>query len=400
DLDGDGHEDVVSAGTNIIWFQNNGEATPTFTANTISTDSGYAVWVADIDGDTDLDVITGSAIYYNDSAQGFTRQTLSARAVEALYVADANGDTSLDVIIAGNSGVYLYTNDGAASPAFTESTIGTVETDSLYAGDVDGDADLDVFASETYRGEIYWYENDGATSPAFTSQNVSNSLTWVGGVSGGDLDGDGDIDLVAGSRFRGTVQWLENDGLSEPTFTARGIESPNIDVDYIDVVDMEGDGDLDIIASTDTAQVNWYENDGSESPTFTMHDSAANANRIFSGDLTGNGLQELIAAEYGAINWYPTTQRYLMHAENILVVDLTDPASDVDGNTLTYGIASGSDAALFSIDAASGELSFQSAPAFATPVDANGDNVYEVVISVSDGYSTLNRQVAVEVYSP
>jgi len=63
----------------------------------------------------------------------------------------------------------------------------------------------------------------------------------------------------------------------------------------------------------------------------------------------------------------------------------TAEATDPDGDTLTYAISGGADAALFSIDAATGAVSFLAAPDFEAPGDADGDNAYELEITVSDG---------------
>ena len=71
-------------------------------------------------------------------------------------------------------------------------------------------------------------------------------------------------------------------------------------------------------------------------------------------------------------------------AENSTAV-ITVTASDPDGDPLAFGISGGSDAGKFSINAATGVLSFIAAPNFEMPGDANGDNVYLVDITVSDG---------------
>jgi hypothetical protein len=72
-------------------------------------------------------------------------------------------------------------------------------------------------------------------------------------------------------------------------------------------------------------------------------------------------------------------------------------ATDADGGTLVYGIAGGADAALFSIDPATGALAFLAAPDFEAPADANSDNVYAVTVSVSDGEATTTQDVTVTV---
>ena len=72
-------------------------------------------------------------------------------------------------------------------------------------------------------------------------------------------------------------------------------------------------------------------------------------------------------------------------------------ASDPDGDTLTYSILGGADQAHFVLDAASGRLSFVSAPDFEQPADADADNVYEVTVQVSDGLLTATQSLLVTV---
>jgi len=59
-------------------------------------------------------------------------------------------------------------------------------------------------------------------------------------------------------------------------------------------------------------------------------------------------------------------------------------ASDADGDSFSHSIASGADASLFSMDSATGELSFVSAPNFESPTDSNSDGIYEVTVRVTD----------------
>src|SRR5699024_2851575 len=76
----------------------------------------------------------------------------------------------------------------------------------------------------------------------------------------------------------------------------------------------------------------------------------------------------------------------------------TVTATDADaGTTLTYSLSGGADQALFTINATNGELTFNSAPDFENPTDANGDNSYEVAVQASDGTSTDNQTIAVTV---
>jgi VCBS repeat-containing protein len=76
----------------------------------------------------------------------------------------------------------------------------------------------------------------------------------------------------------------------------------------------------------------------------------------------------------------------------------TVAGSDVDvGTTLAFSIAGGADAGLFTIDATTGALAFLSAPDFEAPGDVGGNNVYDLILGVSDGAVTTEQAVTVTV---
>lgn len=70
-------------------------------------------------------------------------------------------------------------------------------------------------------------------------------------------------------------------------------------------------------------------------------------------------------------------------------------AMDGDGETLVYSITGGADQALFSINPGTGALTFNSAPNFEAPADAGGDNIYDLVVGVSDGVHLVVTQAMV-----
>jgi CSLREA domain-containing protein len=85
-------------------------------------------------------------------------------------------------------------------------------------------------------------------------------------------------------------------------------------------------------------------------------------------------------------------------AENttpVLTVSATD--ADQPAQTLSYSIAGGADAGLFSIDPASGILRFATAPDFDIPGDADGNNIYDVVVRVSDGGLASTQHLSITV---
>ncbi len=82
--------------------------------------------------------------------------------------------------------------------------------------------------------------------------------------------------------------------------------------------------------------------------------------------------------------------------ENVSLV-ATLPVSDQDkADVLTYSLT-GPDAALFTVNASTKELSFKTAPNYESPADAGGDNVYDIILTVSDSKLNAVQAIAVTV---
>jgi len=101
------------------------------------------------------------------------------------------------------------------------------------------------------------------------------------------------------------------------------------------------------------------------------------------------------AAANGAPNFTSATTASVV--ENAAGVIYTAAATDPDGDALTYSIAGGADAALFSINAQSGALSFLAAPDFELAADADSDSIYSVQIAARDAASAATLTLAVTV---
>ncbi|WP_284186858.1 cadherin domain-containing protein, partial [Zoogloea oryzae] len=85
-------------------------------------------------------------------------------------------------------------------------------------------------------------------------------------------------------------------------------------------------------------------------------------------------------------------------AENTLIVaSVTATDADLPGDTLTYDISGGVDAAKFAIDSNTGVLQFIGAPDYENPTDSGANNVYNVTVRVSDGTNTDTQAIAVTV---
>jgi VCBS repeat-containing protein len=92
-----------------------------------------------------------------------------------------------------------------------------------------------------------------------------------------------------------------------------------------------------------------------------------------------------------------TSAAALTSPENRLTAG-TITATDANANPLTYAIAGGADAALFTIDAQTGLLSFVTAPNYEAPADAGANNAYDLTVSVSDGIApAVTKEITVTV---
>ena len=83
-------------------------------------------------------------------------------------------------------------------------------------------------------------------------------------------------------------------------------------------------------------------------------------------------------------------------AENqttVLDINATDGNGDTEGNGLTYSLTGGADQSLFTINQATGVLSFASAPDYENPGDADLNNIYEVEVTVTDSTSLFDQQL-------
>jgi methionine-rich copper-binding protein CopC len=281
DLDKDGDTDVVIGdqyNDGIRWYNNNGSEVFTKTDIDNTFDYPRMVKVADLDEDLDYDIIASrwdeTVWYRNDGSQNFTKIVINGSASGEIDfdIVDVDGDNDLDIanIDYINGQVLWYDNDGSEN--FTRRTINAVNdlyfAYSITAQDFDGDTDID-FVAGTQNSTIAFFRNDGSEN--FTKTELVTDFSVVQRVVGVQLDDDADYDVVAVSANGGGVIWLDNDGTG--SFTRKAVGS-STDVTDMVVDDLDGDGDKDIIITDgDNADVLWFDNDGSENFTKRIVDS-------------------------------------------------------------------------------------------------------------------------------
>jgi hypothetical protein len=244
--------------------------------------------LGDIDGDGDLDLLVGNKLVPEKQTTGrlhVFRNTGTNRqpkyrlqdSVELMTafhyaptLADLDGDRDLDLVLGTwNNGVFIYRNDGTVKePRWVQDagatitlTRGSNSTPALV--DIDADGDLDLFIGEQ-SGEINFYRNTGSAA-SYRFELVSDVFDGldVGRRSHPaflDVDRDGDFDMLSGSDAGG-LAYFRNDGTKlQPKFVAdTSFKIPLPHYAAPTLADVDGDGDLDLIAGALSGGLFYFE---------------------------------------------------------------------------------------------------------------------------------------------
>lgn len=135
-----------------------------------------------------------------------------------------------------------------------------------------------------------------AYSQSFTEQIVAKNSDWIN-PKPIDLNQDGYIDLVSVSRF-GEIAYWQKDALMN--FTKITLNDDYNSWNHFDVFDIDGDTDLDIIASGSGITFKIYYNDGNQNfSTSQQISTSSNINHIIAGDFDSDGDGDVIVAGNG-----------------------------------------------------------------------------------------------------
>jgi hypothetical protein len=327
DIDGDTDLDVLSASfwdSKIAWYENV-DGLGTFGSEQVITTTASdarAVFAADLDGDGDMDVLSASSFdntiawYENTDGLGTfgPRNTIENQADEARAViaADLDGDSDMDVLSASlaDDTIAWYENTDGAGTFGPQIVISTAADGpiAIFAADLDGDTDIDVLSASSNDSEIAWYENDGAGTFG-PQQIIFAGALGAWSVFAADVDGDSDVDVLSASFIDDTVAWYENtDGLGTfgPQLPISTVVEAAISVF---AADMDLDGDFDVISGSLGDEIFWHANldgAGSFGPPQLISAAGDGTSSVIAADLDGDGDPDVAAASNfdDEIAWY------------------------------------------------------------------------------------------------
>ena len=250
--------------------------------------------LSDIDQDGDMEIIfissndSSSSLYAihdsGDDVPGFPIH-FSEKIVACPAVADLDNDMILDIVVVTlDSNVYVIDGSGMMNTSFPFSTTGSIRLPATLV-DLDYDSDIEIIVGGS-NGYFHILHHDGSLMNSF---DIGEML--YGGISVADIDGNGSMELffagdndllhawnpITDTEAAGWPIDLGNPGISEPI-----------------IIDLDNDGDLEVMCLTDLNEIHLYHHDGTSYENFSyvlqedIHASPA------IGDLDNDGDYEII----------------------------------------------------------------------------------------------------------
>lgn len=333
DINQDGNLDIISAsgesGT-LAWYDGNN----TFNKTIISQQANQArrIYIADVNQDQNLELVSASAgnnkiaWYPNDGNENFGEDAISinTQGAEDVFVIDLDNDGDVDVLSASAQGLSWHQNDGQQN--FETSVIDFSDSPmlSVYAIDLDSDGDVDIIAAS--QNQINYYENNGAQ--VFQKNLISDLNVNITSIYAIDLDQDALVDLLASTQGNNSVIWFRNTG--NQSFAQELIINEANGISSIYPVDVDGDTDLDIVAGLRlNNQIAWYENQDQTFRKRLISELAEGVSAVYAADIDNDEDMDIVAALSlsNRVVWYENLNLFPAPFDLKACTDNTDQVS-------------------------------------------------------------------------
>jgi hypothetical protein len=314
----------------IVWWQNTDGKGTTWTEHIVDDSSGGAInaYPADIDRDGDIDIVGSDrdahdvAWWENTNGDGtaWVRHPVDedCDSMQLVNGVDIDNDGDVDVVGAAwlDGGVTWWENASGNGATWEKHIIDSnmdedyCRTHSMWVADMDGDRNLDVVASAGRESGINWWKNPKDDDAAWTRQYVVGSDGEVESVYPADLDNDGDTDIVGSIRRHDGLTWWENTNGTGTEWRKHVIDSSYHSEQYVDAVDMDKDGDPDILGSAQRINtMMWWENTDGSGTAWIKHivsKDFSGAYRAYGVDMDRDGDLDMLGVAEGAeeVAWF------------------------------------------------------------------------------------------------
>jgi hypothetical protein len=316
DLNGDGQPDIVVAGSRgpLVWYEAPGWQKHTAAAGGYATVDGEA---ADIDGDGDPDLALGGVVWLENpgpdaSVDLWTTHRVAQLRSHDVEVADLDQDGKLDLVTRDQSsfgrpvGNQLQIWRQRDRDAWTRRNLACPQGEGLKLGDVDQDGDADVIVGGR------WFENSGDILDGAWTEHVFTTR-WThpdAMVAWGDLSGDGRPDIVlAPAELEGgsySIAWYEAPAVPRGVrWEEHVLESAQETVVHaLELADFNGDGELDIVMAemhqgADPDEVRVYLNRGHGRGWSRQVIDTCGSHDVAVGDIGADGDCDIVGANHG-----------------------------------------------------------------------------------------------------
>lgn len=278
----------------------------------------FGLDAADLNKDDYLDVITGRTIYINpkNNMDGEWQKVDLGLNVDAFISLDVDGDIYADVIAMGLPNLYWFEAINEDATKWKHQVVGQVPATSHTNSQ--GFEKLDLIPGGAMEfviagnGNIYLFEierNDGEPiwKKTLIAENTSDE-----GIGYGDLDGDGDMDLVSGRRAENeneptVLVWFENPGASKEPWKATEFAKASHPIDRIEVAFINNDNKADVVMTEERypgkepdGNIFWFEQVDITNNKWMKHRVATqySTNNLDVKDMDGDSDIDLVTSEH------------------------------------------------------------------------------------------------------